>query len=563
LLAEGEGDRVHLVWPYDSGQGIKLAYHQMDGAANLVSSHDIVFPGHMRTPRLVAAEAGSLHLFWASRPDGQLEWRLWHVLLDPLGNPISEPFSFLPEGEKAGKYAVTPDGQGGAVLAWDRGFESDVQVVRLGPDGRISAGPVAVTAAGEGPSLQVDSLGRAHLAWRSDLAISYALLDAAGLDIEYTIDAVDLRVHADRSSPGDVFDGPSLGYAGNWVYIFWSVTSLKDTDAGFSSTDYVAFPAGEPSSPQPLRIWTLPLEDQPYIPIETGYALTELTSPLGIKEAAEAYGRDVEYYHAIAKDWVEREGAISPHIMSPMAMTGEGDQLVVALSVTQEKRDGADTEQQIATALFSEGQYIGYSIAGETPTLSDDPVVMPDRDGDLHVVWREGSFGRRLYYATTAVAAREAQDGLTTWDIINFVSLAGMEGFSSLVLFPVMAPLWILPGLILIGLWSMRRRAGGRRGGIPWLPLLGAILFFFLTKLIFLPTILTYTPFSAWAAIPDGLEMPFRVVVPVAIFATALLVAYRLQRRYTYSMVIFYLAIVLIDSLLTLSVYGVNFMGAV
>lgn len=62
--------------------------------------------------------------------------------------------------------------------------------------------------------------------------------------------------------------------------------------------------------------------------------------------------------------------------------------------------------------------------------------------------------------------------------------------------------------------------------------------------------------------IPETLETPLRILIPLLIFGIALFVALTVRKRYTKSLVDVYLSFVLTDAALSLSVYRVNFQGA-
>ena len=81
-------------------------------------------------------------------------------------------------------------------------------------------------------------------------------------------------------------------------------------------------------------------------------------------------------------------------------------------------------------------------------------------------------------------------------------------------------------------------------------------------KFLFLPTMTTYVPFSAWMQVPPALQNPFRLGIPVVILLVAILAANKVRVRYSSSAVLFYFALALTDAMLTLAVYGVNYMGA-
>ena len=90
-----------------------------------------------------------------------------------------------------------------------------------------------------------------------------------------------------------------------------------------------------------------------------------------------------------------------------------------------------------------------------------------------------------------------------------------------------------------------------------------AIVLYYVVKLIFMPTITTYIPFSAWIPIPQSFETILQIGVPLLILALSLLVANFVRTRYSETTLAFYLAFTITDAILTLFVYGVNFLGLV
>jgi hypothetical protein len=83
-------------------------------------------------------------------------------------------------------------------------------------------------------------------------------------------------------------------------------------------------------------------------------------------------------------------------------------------------------------------------------------------------------------------------------------------------------------------------------------------------KLVTIPAMRDYVPFSAWLPIvPSWLNLPLRLGVPLLIAALALLIAW----RYTYgrqnrALLFFMLIYIAIDGVLTMAVYGVIIFGA-
>ena len=120
---------------------------------------------------------------------------------------------------------------------------------------------------------------------------------------------------------GDKLDGPELGYANGWVYLFWTVLSLTDTEAGTAAFEYVAFPDDSPAELQPTRIWTISAEEQPSLPYTGVLPITQIGPVMDISGAAEQFGVIEDYMSDIAGDWVNISGAISEFMMNPTPMS--------------------------------------------------------------------------------------------------------------------------------------------------------------------------------------------------------------------------------------------------
>jgi hypothetical protein len=121
---------------------------------------------------------------------------------------------------------------------------------------------------------------------------------------------------------------------------------------------------------------------------------------------------------------------------------------------------------------------------------------------------------------------------------------------------------WMVPGLLLMALYARFRHQESIAEPVAWLPLLVAVAVYLAMKLIFLPTLTTYVPFSAWLQVPQALENPFRLGIPLIILLVAILAANKVRVNYSSSAVLFYVALAMTDAVLTLAVYGVNYMGA-
>jgi hypothetical protein len=278
-----------------------------------------------------------------------------------------------------------------------------------------------------------------------------------------------------------------------------------------------------------------PAEDPTYQPYQGDYPLTQLVPPLLSASASSNY------------------------IAQPAVAAGQGNELAAAVALDQAFRQ--QTVIQMALVLLEEGEVKGYQMAAKTETFSQDAVLTADNAGHLHLAWREGSQGQRVYYATTAPEARLVIDRLSVDDALNAFLTGGLEATAGILLFPL-AALWLIPGGILLGLWRMTRDFETMADTGSRVLLILALGLYQVTKLLFLPTILSYVPFSAWLDIPAAWHGAFTVGVPVLIFALALTVAeWRRRRQPDTSTFLYYVVVTGVDAILTLAVYGVNFMG--
>jgi len=164
-----------------------------------------------------------------------------------------------------GKYVVEPDGDHGSVIAWDGGDQGEVYIIHIDSAGSVIEGPTLLTEEGEHPSMKLNPGGNLHVSWLRDVSFYYMSVSLSNLEAGSETQVV-IPTHISLGLTGDSLDGPVLAYEDGWVYIFWSIHSTTDTEAGISTTEYVIFPEDEvqPRSPTALRM--LGVEDHPYYP---------------------------------------------------------------------------------------------------------------------------------------------------------------------------------------------------------------------------------------------------------------------------------------------------------
>jgi len=557
-----ENDLTHIIWLAETGNEQHLHYVQLDENATINKSRDLQLPGQLKSPRLLPALGGSLHLLFASRQPSDQHWTLRHALLDQNGSIAGDITRISGDGINIGDFVVASEESGGVILAWDQGDQKEIYVLHLNAEGEIVSGPVEVTSQGETPSLHVDETNHVHLSWIEDASIYYTTLALDDLDSVRPVRITNIKgIRGGSGTLGDVLQGPVLGYADGWVYVFWSILSKADTEAGSAKLEYVTFPSSSAGVVTPTRLWMLTIEKQPQIAYKGGLPLTQISPSIDIYQAAEEYSIDVEHLSEMFGDWVDISGAVSEFMMSPATMAGSGDELVLAVTMNQLSR--GDSFTQVATAFFSEGKYLGYNIASKTQTHSDHPYLVIDDRGYLHIVWREGALGDSVYYATTNPGPREVLDRLETSDFI-YGGLQGiMDVLASIAFVPFVGFGWILPGFLIIGVWKLFKHQEDITEPTSWVLLGVAILLYYAIKIISLPTITTYVPFSAWLPIQTMWEPIFLIGTPTVIFAISLFMAIWTSKRYSRSTMVFYLSFVITDAILTLAIYGVNFLGAI
>jgi len=532
IVVDGAGEKVHMIWPSDIGEGNYLRYVQMDAQANPILTQNLELPGLLRTPRLVTTGGSNLHLFWGSRAPGAPNWILWHAILDANGNLGSSILQISLPDSNTGNYVVASDHQGGALVCWDGGLPGEIYIQHLDQTGELMGEPVVVASAGKYPSIWVEPNGNMHFAWQEGGSLVYAQSTLQEPSPTETAVIGDLP-----QGTGKTVEGPYLGVAGDWAYVYWSVLNQSGLEAGTGYTVYTTFQKTAPANLEANRLLLSPAEEQSYVAYQGRLNLTQLAPP-------------------VTQAWASTDFILSPAVMQG-SQSGE---LAVALAINQEMR--LDQHLQIAVAVFRDGQFIGYSMGTRTENISDDPVLFVDADMHLHLAWREGAAGNRIYYGTTQPEAVVALERLNAGDVIQAIFQGGMEGLVGITFLPIIGFGWLLPGMILVGIVKIFRDQDVLTEWKYWIPLVIAILIYYAVKLATLPTISTYVPFSAWLDIPERFGAPLQIIVPALIIATAIFVSDWVRRRKSDSAVVFYLVFVLVDATITLAIYGVNFLGS-
>ena len=531
LVLDSSDQSTNMVWPSDGEEGIYLQYLKLNENAEIIGQQELDFPGSLRYPRLILGENGVMHLLWSSRTSASEGWALWYTQLSSAGSPLMEPVRLSGADANVVNYSLASDRHAGALIAWEQGARGEMFLLRIDPAGEIISGPHPFPSPGSSPTMRVDLADHIHLAWLVDNTFYYSQLPLAEPIPLAGTSVADVAIGS-----GNSLVGPELGLSEGWVYLIWSILNQTGLEAGTAKTEYISFPTGAAQRMHGKPVYITPYEDQPYGGYDGSYNLGRISPPAGAPWDSSGY-----ILHPNANDVIPTED------------------LIVALAAQQLMR--LDQHLQIVAAVFRAGDFVGYSYGSKTEGISDDPAIYSDDAGDIYLAWREGYSGRNVYFAATAAPVMATLDRLGSGDYIGAVLQGSIEGFVSIALTPIVGFGWMLPGLIILGIWKLVRENESLTDWASWIPLIIAIILYEFAKFITLPAIFSYVPFSAWMAIPLWMEPILKYGMPVLIFVIAVAVAVWVQKRVRPSTLLFYIAFTLTDALLTLAIYGVNFLG--
>jgi hypothetical protein len=186
-----------------------------------------------------------------------------------------------------------------------------------------------------------------------------------------------------------------------------------------------------------------------------------------------------------------------------------------------------------------------------------------DSSGQLYATWierREEIPGYHVYLASTAGDIRQALSPLTRGDTGRMVTNTFFGMLTGAVFTPIAMLLWlVLPLLLLAVTWFFRRGSESITTRASLLSIALALLAFWGVKLVtFARPARGYVPFSGWIPIiPPWLGTVLQIGIPITIFLIALATAwYAVKRLNNKSAVVFVILYALVDSFLTMAVYG-------
>jgi hypothetical protein len=529
-MAVDERGGVYLFLVQAEGAARRARVVALDRGAAIAWERSFALPSAPSSPRLLL-DGGDIVLLWVG------DQRLYAARLDQAGNLAAEP---APVSGDARVVSLAAAGASGQVAAWFASAGETPGVYRVA----LEESPPRVTLvdqAGSRPALQYDGAGALHAVWLSrasegETRVYHATYPGGA----YRPDA-QLQIGAlEGFGPGERAVGPVLGLDEGHGYLLWTSYVTSGMNAGRSTSRYLAFPLGQPSSGVAAATLALPgttrlgYEVLPGAALEAGERVAFTPSP--------SYGA----------------------VPSAFAANGSpATELAVACEVLLQS-GGRNTGR--VCALFFEGGAPGsYQLLSDGRRSAFTPTIASDGEGRLYLTWREIQGAESaVYFASTAPDIAEALSVLTPDDGLRILSDVIFGMIAGAILSPFTILLWVAPALLALApFWLLGRaspRIGERMAGLSLAVALGV---FWVGKLAILREAFGFVPLSGWVpALPAWLGLPLQIGVPLLIAALALLVAwdqsYRRGRPWPALFVLIYGAI---DSVATMAVYGERLFG--
>ena len=533
LACDGSGENKYVVWitaqESQGPQSLHLAHLDRTGRALAQRDLSIVSERPSQVG-LVLGLDNSLHLTWVDRWEGVR--RLLYARLDGSGTLLSDPMPISLPGLEVDSHTTGLNPKGGLEVFWSaiEGEKAGLYHLRLGNQGEVSQENLPLGRKGFDPAFRIDREGLIHLVWQEEpkyreYSVYYATLRGEESAIEAASELASFPL-----GMGTIAHPPSLGLAGEDVYVFWSVERRGGGLAPPSGEAYyLVFPKGEPGwGGAPRQVAIPPFNYPQYEQVESRFDLHELA------------GTDSEVMP-------------SQFVYTPSATQGQYDELAVAYSVQLIGR--TQSIIQVILTLWGEGELKGYQIAASTPTSSLKPVLTNDAQGELHLTWIDAAgFGAfDVFYASTAPLVRQRLNRVTGQDIMER-TFAVMWGAVQAVGFIPIVFAWSFLPLFLIALYLFIRVEGAlsRRG--PRIVLTLSVVLYTGFKYLFRPGWLAALPLPR--GLPATLAEAIIYVAPLLIAVLAGLVVWAYGRkREAASLLPAFAIFVACDALLTLLLY--------
>ncbi|NOZ49744.1 MAG: hypothetical protein GXP37_06800 [Chloroflexi bacterium] len=476
-----------------------------------------------------------LRLFWLSNE------KLFMAAVDPVSGLMPQVPRLLSGEQPVGNYSLAQRDDGKMIL-WYGGSLRAPGLYAYAP-GDLRGTTTLIDAKGVRPSIAFDDDGVLHVIWAHMIkGDTYNPIFYAAYPSGDIVPGQQQIIAQPLASPSSVVNGPVLGLDEGRVYVFWSIEVRTGMSAGAVETAYVSFPLSGPVGelkPQDVRVPVM--HELPY----------ETVSDASIQARERVVLADAKL-------------PLTGQVTSLAASQSPTSELVVAHRVRADYLMRKN-EMQVSTLFFRNGVPHSYQLLSFTAGDSRSPFLHIDAGGQLYLSWLErgSASGFLVYFTSTAPAIRQALTVLTRDDVARLTASTAFGLVSGMLLIPF-ALMWFAAPLFLIAITSpLRRGAGALRDPRVLISLVLAIAGYWFSKLVFLPGMSDYVPFTAWIPIiPRTWYDPLRFGIPVLITLFALWVA----KHFTYdrlrqSPLYFILIYIAVDGVLTTAIYGVLFLA--
>ncbi len=476
----------------------------------------------------------SLWLFWLDSN------RLYTAKLDPAGSVLEEP-RLLSGTYNVDSYSVAND-LAGNISVWYAGARQAPGVYALTLNSS-DIEPAMVDMLGIRPAIQYDLEGGLHASWaQHPPGFGEPKILYADYQNGHFSDGQEDTMARPLMAPTSALRGPFLGLDQTTATVIWAVEVRTGTEAGRTDTNYLSFPLGAPElAGEPARLMV----------------------PAGLMEEYEPVpGLDLQAGERVSLPPGEYPGTSSLQgiIFNPV-ITNE---MVMAFESTLPHlwRKAAS---QISTLFSQDGIPVHYQLLSFSRTASSAPAIISDEDGYLYITWIEpGETGFSVYLASTSPTIVESLGSITFKDLRLLTGETIFGLLSGVALSPIVVLLWMIIPLFIIAITGPIRRGNDQLSNPGTIISLGlAFIAYMLIKIATTPEFGVYVPFSAWLPVPEWLQAPLQYLVPVGITIFALWATWKfVYSKGTHSLLFLAALFMVFDGVITLSIYGIIFLGA-
>jgi len=483
-------------------------------------------------------QKGGLDLYWLSNR------QLYFARLNEAGETLVTPTAISPATIEIDSYALVYDAEGTAHIWFSSARREPGLYAMTMTVERIVSAAAVVDPLGIRPVLIMDNNNTLHAVWANQVGgdgafeIYYAYYPEA----QYQPDQQALLLSFNVSATS-IVQGPEFGLTTDLAYLFWTIEIRTGPSAGAMDSRYATFVPQQPETISPGMKLSVPVNSSlAYEAWDEGsFQVGQRVNPLSAEYDMSGTFNDIATNKAIA------------------------DELPIAFHNANVEYESRQTNGQSALLYLDGGVPNSYQLLSYSSRAARAPYLLSNESQHLYMTWLEAdpNAGFNVYFATTAP---DVVSALAQLDGADYRQMAGSALFgmvSGMVLSPLVIFIWLIGPMAIVG-GALFFQRGMNDDQLTWgsaIIIVLSVLAYWAIKLVALPNIFVYVPFSVWVPIiPVWAEGLFRWGVPLLITALGLGVAWNFTiRRHVASPLYFMLIFGLVDGLLTLALYGFYF----